>query len=359
MKENILDQKDKIFKNDPSNMLSCIEDLPEQIKETWEQVKKMIIPAHYINIDNVIIAGMGGSAIGPDSIVNFAKDTLKKPIEIVRDYNLPKYLSKKTLVIISSYSGTTEETLSAFEQAINADAKIIGIAHQGTVEQICANNKIPFFRIDYDSQPRAASPSSAIAIAGMLNKLDIIKITDEEIENTYQETKELQASLNINISSRENQAKILALKIHEYIPFIIASGSLVKAAHKFKISFNENSKHLAFYEAIPELNHNTMTGLEFPYELNKKVFIIILQSIFDHPRNKLRSRIILNLLSKRKIKFDTVMFAKSSCRLAEMFKMIELGDYVSYYLATLNGIDPTPVKAVDYFKNELNKENKL
>ncbi len=358
MKDNILDQKDKIFKNDPDNMLSCIEDLPDQIRDTWEQAKEMIIPAHYINIENIVIAGMGGSAIGPDSIVNFAKESLKKPIEIVRDYDLPHYVGKKTLVIISSYSGTTEETLSAFEQALAVDAKIIGIAHQGTVEEICKSHNLPFFKLEYDSQPRAASPSSAIAIAGMLNKLGLVKITDEEIEQTYRETKELQTNLNINIPTSENQAKILATKIHAYIPFVIASGSLLKAAHKFKISFNENSKHLAFFEAIPELNHNTMTGLEFPNGLSDKIFIIILQSIYDHPRNKLRSRIILNLLNKRRIKFDTIMFPQSSCKLAEMFKMIELGDYVSYYLAMLNGIDPTPVKAVDYFKNELNKENK-
>lgn len=356
MKENILDQKDKIFKNDPENMLLAIADLPDQIKDTWYQAKEFIIPAHYINVDNVVIAGIGGSAIGPDLIIHYAKDSIKKPIELIRDYDLPNYVNDRTLVIASSYSGNTEETLSALDQAMKANAKIIGIAHGGELEKQCMANNIPFFKIEYESQPRAASPSSFAGIAGMLNKLGFISISDNDIEETYLETKELATKLDVNVEAKVNQAKILAEKLYGRIPFVIGSGSLYQVAHKFKISIDENSKQLAFFEAIPEMNHNTMTGTEFPNELDKKIYVLILQSIFDHPRNKLRQRIMLDVLSKRKIKHETVMLPKSKNRLAEMFMMIELGDYVSYYLALLNGVDPTPVKIVDYFKEQIKKE---
>lgn len=356
MKENILDEKDKIFKNDPENMLLAISDLPDQIKDTWDQVKDFIIPAHYINVDKVVITGIGGSAIGPDMIIQYAKDTVKKPIELIRDYDLPNYIDNKTLVIASSYSGNTEETLSALKQAIDANAKIIGVAHGGKLEDECKKYNIPFFRIEYESQPRAASPSSFIGIAGILNKLNLIHISDKDVENTYLETKEFGTTIDINVSQKLNQAKLLAQKLYDKIPFIIGSGSLYQVAHKFKISIDENSKQLAFFEAIPEMNHNTMTGTEFPKDLDKKIFVVILQSVFDHPRNKLRQRIMLDVLFKRKIKQETVMLTKSSCRLSEMFKMITLADYVSYYLALLNGVDPTPVKIVDYFKDQLKKE---
>lgn len=356
MKEDILDKKDEIFKRDPENMLLAISDLPDQIRDTWEKAKQFVIPAHYINIDKVVIVGMGGSAIGPDMIIHYAKDTIRKPIELVRDYDIPNYVDSKTLVIASSYSGNTEETLSGISQAMEKNAKIIGIAHGGKLEKVCLSHKIPFFRIDYESQPRAASPSSFIGIAGILNKLDIIKIEDQEIEKTYEETIKIGEKIGINVLSKTNQAKILAKKMHEFIPFIIASGSLYQAAHKFKISIDENSKQLAFFEAIPEMNHNTMTGTEFPNDLGKKVFVLILQSKFDHARNKSRQRIMLDILKKRKLKYETVMFPEASNRLSELFMIVAFGDYVSYYMALLNGVDPTPVEIVQYFKDQLKKE---
>ncbi len=356
MKDEILDKKDQIFKNDPENMLLAISDLSDQVRDTWNKAKTFVIPAHYINVEKVIIAGMGGSAIGPDMVIQYAKDSIRKPIELVRDYDLPNYVDNKTLVIASSYSGNTEEILSCIDQAIQKDAKIIGVAHGGELKKICEVNNIPFFKIDYESQPRAASPSSFVGIAGILNKLDIIHIEDEDIAKTCDEVTELESKIGIDVPQKINQAKILAKKMHECIPFIIGSGSLYQVAHKFKISIDENSKQLAFFEAIPEMNHNTMTGIEYPSELGKKVFVLILQSIFDHSRNKLRQRIMLDVLKKRKIRYDTIMFPKASSRLAELFMMVEFGDYVSYYMALLNNVDPTPVEIVDYFKNQLKKE---
>jgi glucose/mannose-6-phosphate isomerase len=356
MKQSILDEKDKIYRNDPENMILAISELSEQVSDTWQKIKNFIIPAHYLNISKVVVAGIGGSAIGTDMIIGYARENITKPIELVRDYNLPGYVDNKTLVIVSSYSGNTEETLSCFKQAYESNAKIIGVAHAGELKKICENYKIPFFKIDYDAQPRAASPSSFIAIAGILNKLGIISILDSDIENTCEEIKKFKEKIDINISVKTNQAKILAEKIHPYIPFIIGSGSLFQVAHKFKISINENAKQLAFFEAIPEMNHNTMTGLEFPDDLGKKIYVIILQSVYDHPRNKLRQRIMLNILNKRKIKYDTIMIPQSSSMLSEMFMMLELTDYVSYYLALLNSVDPTPVEIVEYFKNQIKKE---
>lgn len=356
MKDDILDKKDKIFKADPENMLLAISDLPDQVRDTWEKAKNFIIPAHYIKIDKVVIVGMGGSAIGSDMLMHYAKDTIKKPIELVRDYDLPKYVDSKTLVIASSYSGTTEETLSGLIQAMDANAKIIGLAHGGELEKVCKNRNYPFFRIEYDSQPRAASPSSFTAIAGILNKLDVISISDKDIEKAYKETKELGSKIGIDVPQKINQAKILAKKMHDYIPFIIGSGSLYQVAHKFKISIDENAKQLAFFEAIPEMNHNTMTGTEYPNKLGEKVFVVILQSKYDHHRNKLRQRIMLDVLKKRKIKHETVIFPEATSRLSELFMMVEFGDYVSYYMALLNGVDPSPVEIVQYFKDQIKKE---
>ena len=189
MKKNILDEQDKIFKNDPENMLSCIEDLPDQIKDCWGQISNFVIPAHYINIKNIVIAGMGGSAIGGDIVRVFVHDNAKKPIQLVRDYELPSYVSRDTLVISSSYSGTTEEALSCYDMAKAKGAKIIGIASGSRLMQKCQEDKTPCFKIDYASQPRAAMGYSITALLGILSKLGVIDFDSNNILEAYKDMK--------------------------------------------------------------------------------------------------------------------------------------------------------------------------
>ena len=355
MKENILDQKNKIFANDPENMLSCIEEFPEQVKDCWSKINKLIIPAGYINTKNIIVLGMGGSAIGGDLTRSLVNMNAKVSIHICRDYDLPQFANSQTLVIASSFSGNTEETVSAFNQAIERGCKLLGITGGGEIENLCKKNRIPYFKINYKSQPRAALGYSLISIIGILKKLNIFEISDNDIKKAILEIYELHEKINLGIAVSKNQAKELAIKVQDYIPLIIGSGTLVETAHRYKTQINENAKQAAIHDCLPELNHNTIVGFDYPKNIKDNLFIIMLQSAYDHPRTKIRQQIMIEIMSKKKIRFETIMFAPSSSALAEMLKMIYFGDYLSYYMAVLNKVDPTPVEPIQFLKDKLDK----
>lgn len=353
MSKNILDEKDKIIKNDPQNMLSCIDEMPMQIRDCWENVKKFIIPAHYVNIKNIIILGMGGSAIGGDLVKSLATNSIKIPIYVCREYNLPEFANQYTLVIASSYSGNTEETISAFSLAAEKGCKLLAITTGGKIADIAKKYNAPIFKINYNSQPRAALGYSLISIIGILSKLGIFSISDREIASVLNEFDDLYAKINLDIPTKKNQAKDLASKIQDSFVLIVGSGYLTEVAHRIKTQINENSKQVAFYDSLPELNHNTIVGFDYPKEIQKNLFIILLQSKYDHPRVKLRQQIMVKILAKKKIRFESVMFTPSANPLSEMFKVIFFGDYLSYYLGVLNHVDPTPVETINFLKDKL------
>lgn len=355
MKKNLLDEKDMIFKTDPENMLAHIEELPEQIKDCWQQVKDFIIPPHYLNIKNIIILGMGGSAIGGDLVKSLALNKIKIPIYVIRDYTLPNFADNKSLVIASSYSGNTEETIESFLQAAQKGCKLLGITTGGQIEKICNSNNSACFKINYQSQPRAALGYSLTSIIGILAKLGILEISDKEINGAILEMIDLKRKISIQINQNKNQAKDLAKRVQNYIPLIIGSGILIDVARRYKTQINENSKQVAFYDLLPEMNHNTIVGLDFPSNLKDKIFILMLQSNYSHPRTKLREQILVEILGKKKIRFDTLIFTPSTSELGEMLKMIYFGDYLSYYLAILNEVNPTPVNEIKFLKDKLAK----
>ncbi len=353
MKNNILDEKDKIIKNDPQNMLSCIDELPMQIRDCWGEIGKFVIPAHYINIKNIIILGMGGSAIGGDLTRVLVSMSSKIPIYVCREYGIPNYADRYTLVIASSYSGNTEETISAFSEAAGRGCKLLAITTGGKIAEIAQKNNAPIFKYNYNSQPRAALGYSLISIIGIFSKLGLVTIDNEIINNVIAELNDLYEHINLDVPVRRNQAKDLAIKIHNSYPLIVGIGFMAEVAHRFKTQVNENSKQIASYDALPELCHNTIVGLEFPSNIKENLYLVFLQSKFDHTRVKLREQIMIRILVKKKIKFEFLMFTPSSSQLSEMFKMIFFGDYLSYYLSVLNNIDPTPVETIKFLKDKL------
>lgn len=356
MKKNILDAKEQILKNDPGHMLSCIEELPDQVKDCWEDVKKFTVPAHFINAKNIVILGMGGSAIGGDLFRTLVTNFAKVPIHIIRDYDLPAFVDKGSLVIASSYSGNTEETVTAFAQASEQGAKLMGITGGGNIEKLCKKYNAPYFKVNYESQPRAALGYSLTSIMGILGKLGVIDLNDEDVEKALKEMYDLAKKIDINAPEVNNPAKELAVRMKDKFVLVVGSGTLTEVAHRYKTQINENSKQAAFWDVLPELNHNTIVGLEYPKNLSDNMFVLILQSAYDHPRTKLRQRILIDILGKKKINYETIMFAPSASPLSEMLKMILFGDYVTYYLSVLNNVDPTPVEMIAYLKDKLAKQ---
>jgi glucose/mannose-6-phosphate isomerase len=350
---NILDDEKIYQKLDPKAMLQSIKDLPDQLLAASKQMSELTLPTHYIKVKNIVILGMGGSAIGGSLAASLAAMKIKVPVFVYRDYDLPAFVNHESLVIGTSYSGNTEETVSGFEEAGKRGAKLVAISSDGQIESLCRKFRVPMFKINYGAQPRAALGYLFGAVVGIINKLRFIEQEKDEVEKTVLGMKLLEKDIHSGIPASRNKAKQLAQRIQNKIPVVVGSGTLCEVARRWKTQINENAKQTAFFEQLPELNHNMVVGLEFPEKLSEKLFIVMLQSQFDHKRNKLRQQITLQIFQQQKIQYETIYLPQAETPFMEMMLNIFLGDYVSYYMGILNKIDPTPVETINYLKDRL------
>jgi glucose/mannose-6-phosphate isomerase len=339
---------------DPANMLEHLHDLPRQCRTAWHKAKDFELPGDYASIDKVVILGMGGSAIGGSLLRNFVSRLTKPIIFVTRDYDLPAFVDDRTLVIASSYSGNTEETLSAFSQALKGKCKKLAMTTGGKLKALAEDAKVPVFVIDHASQPRAALGYSFIPLIAFLKKLGFLKEKMTEVETMTQDLERLLGELKETVPTSSNRAKQLAVKLQGKIAVIYGAGILSAVTHRWKTQINENSKAWAFHETFPELNHNAVVGYQFPSELASKVHVVLLRCPSLHPRTLIRYQVTSELLKQKNISHE-IIDSQSKGELSQMMSLIYLGDWASYYLAILNEIDPTPVKAIDYLKKRLSE----
>jgi glucose/mannose-6-phosphate isomerase len=352
-KENVnLDDLKVYSQFDRQGMLTHIHNFPTLCQKAWQMVMDFTLPQDYKNVQKVVILGMGGSAIGGDLVSNLCLGESGIPILICRDYNLPQYVDAGTLVIASSYSGMTEETLTAFKQALDTPARKLAVTTGGELKRLCESQNIPVFSFDYKTQPRAALPYSFMVILGILQNLGLIQNKSREVEGMIDVLHSLAGRIDEKISLEKNTAKALAQKLLGRLPVIYGAGITAEAAHRWKTQINENSKTSAFYEVMSELNHNSIVGYDLPEELTHQYIIVFLQSDFLHERIRLRYEITQNLLKQAGIYYQ-VISGEGENLLSHMMSLVLFGDYVSYYLAILNRVDPSPVKSIDYLKNQL------
>lgn len=354
---NNLDSLEFARKLDSANILQNTRDYPEQIEKCWQDWKRITIPAHYANTRSVLILGMGGSAIGAALTANLAKTETNILIETCRDYDIPQWVDKNTLVIAVSFSGNTEETLEAFNQAVKKTEKLVTISTGGNLTTLGSQNRAVQYLIEYQSQPRAAIGFTLTSILAVLTKLRILAITDQHMENVALSLRQQLAKIDMEIPTFRNPAKLLAKKMFDRIPIIIGSGLFSDVAKRWKGHLNENAKTSSYFEELPEMNHNALVGLEFPKDLGKKVFYVILESKFGHPRNKLRQNIVKQILDQRRVSYESVAIETASDKLSEMYQMIQFGDFAAYYLALLNNVAPEPVKTIEFLKDKLSEKN--
>jgi glucose/mannose-6-phosphate isomerase len=339
---------------DPGNMLGHIHSLPQQCRTAWDKAKDFKLPKDYTDVDKVVVLGMGGSAIGGD-LVRTLLASKKKPIIFVnRDYDLPAFVDEKTLVIASSYSGNTEETLSAFSQALKRNCKKLAITTGSRLKELAEKAGVPVFVIDYKGQPRAALGYGFMSLIAFLQKLNFIADKSGEVEAMIEDLDKMRAELKETVTTGSNRAKQLAMKFHGKIAVIYGAGILSQVAHRWKTQINENGKAWAFYEIFSELDHNAVVGYQFPEELASKIYVVLLRSPSLHPRLLLRCDITSELLEQSGIGHETID-ARGKTGLSQMMSLIYFGDWVSYYLAMLNQVDPTPVKVIDYLKQRLSE----
>ena len=326
--------------------------MPQLCQQAWQMAMRFDLPQDYSRINKVVILGMGGSAIGGDLVSNLVTSEAKLPIIIHRDYNLPAFIDSKTLVIASSYSGMTEETLSSFEQALETDSKKLVITTGGKLKIMAEERNVPVFSFAYKAQTRAALAFSFLPILGLLQRLGFINDKSADVTETVEVLQKLSQRINEGVSLSRNPAKQLANRLYGHLPIIYGADILSEVAHRWKTQLNENSKAWAFYEVFPELNHNAVVGYQFPLELASKIVVVLLRSACLPRRIQPRYQLTCQLLEQAKVSYQ-IMDGEGTSPLSQMMGLVLFGDYTSYYLAILYKTAPSPVKAIDYLKKQL------
>lgn len=343
----------RIYKQlDPSGMLQHLHAFPEQCQRAWYNSLKLELPRDYNKVDRVIISGMGGSAIGGELIRRLAILENHLPVWVHRDYGLPPFVNRNTLLIFSSYSGNTEETLSSFSESLQTPSKKVVITTGGKLEALAERNGIPTLLIDYKAPPRAAFPHSFVSLLGIFHTLGLIKDKSNDLEEALQVLKELSIRITEKVPSASNEAKQLAQELYGRLVVIYGAGLLAEVAQRWKSQLNENSKTWAFHEVFPELNHNAVVGYQLPPELRDRILVVLLHSSLLHQRVSIRYQLTTEILNKASVRYK-VLEATGKSHLAQMMNLVLYGDYVSFYLAILNGVDPTQVVPIDYLKSRL------
>lgn len=340
---------------DPQGMGKWIEAFPSQVEEAWGIGLAARVPQDYAEVDQIVVQGMGGSAVGGDLLGALYAAKLKVPYLVVRDYEVPGFAGPRTLFIASSYSGNTEETLSGYEQAKERGCKIMAVTSGGKLAEWARRDGFPWIAIPGGYMPRAALGYSFFPLLAALGRLGLLPDASFEVEEAIAVLKEGVGRLGRHVPEAANPAKELARWFHGAYPLIYAAGAWPGVvALRWKTQINENAKNLAFWNVLPELNHNETVGYEAPAELIRKIRVLFLLTGEESVRQAKRIEVTRGIIDRAGAATRTLTAAGRSS-LAKMMSLIQYGDFVSLYLAVLNGVDPTPVKVIDLLKGELAK----
>ena len=348
----ILDDLPALRRLDASGMLGACAALPGQVRDAWSRSRSLVLPEAHGVARAVAVLGMGGSAIGGDLVRGIWADRLRVPLEVVRGYDLPAWVGPDTLVVASSYSGATEETISALGQAVERHASVAIISTGGTLLDVARRASLPHLSFPGGGQPRAAVGYAITLLAGLLERAGMLELGDDEVAGAVATADAAVTAYAPEVPTAGNAAKQLAWTIVDRIPVIEAGGYLAPVARRWKTQLNENSKSVAAYEELPEATHNAVVGYAQPDGLRDHQFVVFLESDLDHPRNALRARLSRELLDTAGIGHHIVS-AVGPSRFARALDAIVLGDHTSVYLGGLYGVDPTPVDAISELKQAM------
>jgi glucose/mannose-6-phosphate isomerase len=345
-----------IQKLDKSGMLDLLLSFPAQCKEASQIATSAKILFDKRDFNKIVFAGLGGSAIGADLVKAYLYFESKIPLSVYREYDLPAFVDSSTLVIISSYSGNTEETVSAYLEAKEKGATLIIISSGGEVKELARKDNFTFIQIPIGLPPRCALGYLSIIPLCLLAELGLIKDVSSSVEQTIATLEDLKKKkLDPGIPQKENLAKFVASRLYNKFTVIYSSSvHFDVCATRFKGQLNENSKALALSHVFPEMNHNEIVGWQNPQKLFKNFVVVMLRDMGVHPRVIKRMDITRQILKDEGVEVIEV-YSQGQGLLSRILSLIYIGDFTSLYLAILYGIDPTPVDRVTYLKQELAK----
>jgi glucose/mannose-6-phosphate isomerase len=325
-------------------MKTLVQNFTKQLKEAKAIAEKAIISPSS-NIQNILITGLGGSGIGGTIISELIADSCKVPIIVNKDYFLPAFVNENTMVIISSYSGNTEETVSAMQKAISKKAQIVCITSGGKVMELAKQNQFDFIEIPGGNPPRSCIGYCLVQIIKVL----VAKgFADRKLFDDLDKSIELLDKENENI---KKEAQKIAGKMLNKFPILYSLGTCEGAVVRFRQQINENSKMLCGHHTFPEMNHNELVGWTTK---NEDIVVVTFHTSFDYDRTKKRYEVCKPIFEKYSSGVIDIE-AKGKSKLEQFFYLINIGDWISCYIADLRGIDPVEVKVIDTLKAELAK----
>ena len=338
---------------DATDMLGRVLGFPAQMEEAWKIGADFAPRAQALRakpFERIVVCGMGGSAIGGDLARSYFGERARVPVLSCRDYFLPANLARGALVVVSSYSGNTGETLSAYEAALTHGASMVAVTSGGELAQRCARDHVPVCTIPGGMPPRSAIGYSLLPMLHVLRAAGAVEFDDREYREALDVARD---RCDAYAPTKKNNGAIeIAQDLHGRTAVVYAAPGLLEGvARRWACQLNENAKALAHFAFFPELNHNEIVGWEVG-DLMKHAVVISLEDREDHPLTRRQTAVGLSLIGPNAARVDRLE-TPSGGRLARMLSMMLLGDFASVYLAYLNGVDPTPVKKIDALKKQL------
>lgn len=341
---------EELKKLDPQGTIESTEKLPQQLEAAWEQVQAVQIPEDYKNISNIIFCGMGASIYGALVVKALFGSEFPHPIEMVSDYHLPKYVTSSTLVVLTSYSGTTEEVLSCAKEAKEMGAKMLVLTKGGALGEFAKTENVPAYIFDGilnpAGVPRLGNGYTIIGLMGLLHKAGIITLDEAKLKGGIEHIKK-------NVDTIKERAMHDAHSVLGKIPVIFMAEHLSGNAQILRNQFNETSKVFSAYYLIPDLNHHLMEGLQFPQPSSLK--FLMFNSYSYSPKIQKRVELTMDVVRQNNqaiLEYTT----QATDKYQDFLEVLSLGSYTTLYLGLLYEQNPAVNPWVDHFKQELAKE---
>jgi glucose/mannose-6-phosphate isomerase len=346
-----LDDRALLARVDPSGMAALIAGLPEQARAAWEAGQAWPLPAGFTTPQRVVLLGMGGSAIGADVAATLAARWGRVPVQVVRGYT-PPTLDERTLVIACSYSGETEETLEAFQQALPQAGMRLAVTSGGRLARLAEQLGYALFRFDFPAPPRAAFGWALFPLLAIFQRLGVIALEPATVDAALRELARCAEDWGVAVPEERNAAKQLARRIAERVTVVLGPDLLEVAARRWAGQLNENAKQWALHAALPEADHNLMVGFPGPAVAREALHALLLDAAALHPRNRLRVQLTARALDEADVPHDELLIGGAE-PLDTLLRACYLGDWVSLYAALLHEVDPYPVAVIDWLKQAL------
>ncbi len=353
MTDSPLDSLDTYARLDPAGLYGRIAGLPGQFEEAWRASRALALPPDYRDVRRIAVLGMGGSGIGGSMLRALALELgAGVSVDVVRGYLLPAWVDDGTLVIASSNSGNTEEVVATFDAAILAGAKCIAIATGGRLLDAARAHSAPALTFTWQGEPRSALGWSFASLLAICDGLGLIPDVEQDLVPAIAHMRALIAQIDRDVPEASNPAKQLARRLVGSLPLFVGAEALAPVAYRWRTQVNENAKSWAAADELPEMNHNAPLGYAAPAGVASSIHTVLLRHASAHPRTALRIELTLEQMRTAGVAAE-VLDVPGPSVLSQMLWAVQFGDFASYYLGLLYGVDPSEVRALEWMKGRM------